>query len=526
MSDRFEQAFAPYAMVSSAHYLASQAGVWMLRQGGNAVDAAVCSAAAIAVVAPHLNGIGGDLFAQVWVPGSPRPVGLNASGRSSESATVKRFAELGYSEMPARGPLTINVPGAVSGWASLLERFGTRRLVDVLEPALSYAEHGAPVTYKLSKAIQGNLELIQSDPGFSRIFMRDGRPLRQGEVFVNRDLAASLQEIGATDGQAMYRGGLAERLADGIQQRGGLVSNRDLASHRANWVEPLSTTFAGRTLYEMPPNSQGLTALQLFNMAEADSVWTLGHNSPRYIEALVGMMKIAYSDRSSFVTDPDFSDVPIDRLVSKDYARERLRTEMPDPPDSRESDTIYLCAVDDNRLAVSLIQSLYQGFGSGVMAEGTGIALHNRGTFFSLDERHPNSLQPSKRTMHTLIPAFAGIDGNAEIVFGSMGGDAQPQFQLQIMLNHLIFGMDIQAAIEAPRFNYAPDARGAGPKVMLEHRFESNVVGVLRARGFQAEVVEDWSSQMGHAQAIRLGRENGVLSGAADPRGDGAALGY
>ncbi len=525
MSSRFQPAMAPFGMVSSAHYLASQAGVWMLREGGNAVDAAVCAAATIAVVAPHLNGIGGDLFAQVWLPGDSRPIGLNASGRSGADATIDRVKELGHPRMPQRGPLTITVPGAVSGWTNLIRRFGTRRLVDVMEPAITYAEHGSPVTFKLARAIAANRQLIMADPGFFSVFMPKGRLLQQGDVFVNRDLAASLQQIAATDGDALYQGGLADRLASGILGSGGLLTAQDLASHRAEWVEPVATTFADMTIYEMPPNSQGVTALELFNIAEDREVWNLGHNTARYVEALVEMMKVAYADRASYVSDPDFSDIPVDRLISKQYARERLSGRAGRPPEAVESDTIYLCSVDENRMAVSLIQSLYQGFGSGVMAEGTGIAMQNRGTFFSLDPLHRNALQPNKRTMHTLIPAMAGVEGAAEVVFGSMGGDAQPQFQIQVLLNYLKFGMDLQAAIEAPRFNYVPNARGQ-PEILIEDRFDRAVIEDLQQRDGLIEVVDSWSSLMGHAQAIRIDRGSGLLWGAADPRGDGAALGY
>ncbi len=512
-------------MVSTAHYLASQAGVWTLRRGGNAVDAAVTAAATIAVVAPNLNGIGGDVFAQVWVPGEDRPVGLNASGRASFEASIERVKALGHEVMPVLGPLSITVPGAVSAWAALLDRFGTMRLFDCLAPAIDYATHGIPVTAKLHASIERSAALLKKDPGLRSLYFRGGDALQEGDVFSNPELADSLREIAATDGEGMYRGDLAKRLAAGIQQAGGFITERDLAEHRVEWVEPLEANLAGLSIFELPPNSQGITAIEMFNLAEALNVGELTHNSASYIDRLVRAMSIAYADREAYITDPTFFQPPISRLISKAYARERLLEATPPPKQAKESDTIYLCSVDSNGMAVSLIQSLFMGFGSGVMAAGTGIALQNRGAFFSLDPDHRNSLHPGKRTMHTLIPGMASKAGRPSLVFGSMGGDAQPQFHLQILLNHLVFNMGIQRAIEAPRFVYSPLADGAS-RVQLESRFDAAVAEELRQLGHDVDIVDDWSSSMGHAQAIRIDREIGMLHGAADPRGDGAALGY
>jgi gamma-glutamyltranspeptidase / glutathione hydrolase len=512
-------------MVASAHYLASQAGVWMLRQRGNAVDAAVCTAATIAVVAPHLNGVGGDLFAQVWRPGDHTPIALNASGRSGSHATIEHVRALGYDSIPVRGPLTINVPGAVSGWQALLERFGTRRLVDVLEPAIDYAEHGAPVTSKIAAALQTSRELIEGDAGFQMVFTRDGRLLREGEAFVNRDLASSLREIGRTDGEAIYRGALGRRLGEELRKAGAMIEVSDLEAHHADWVEPIQTDVLGRRIFELPPNTQGATALELLNMAEALGVTALGHNSAQYIHELTRAMRLAYADRDQFITDPDFADIPLTRLISKHHAREGLRHYSSSSSISDRGDTIYLCCVDENGMGVSLIQSQYMGFGSGVMANGTGIHLQNRGTYFSLDPSHVNRLEPHKRTMHTLIPALALADGRLDVVFGTMGGDAQPQIHLQILLNHLGFGMDLQEAVEAPRFVFAP-APSIPNRLLIEARFSPDVIAELRSHGFEVTIVDEWSSQMGHAQAIRIDAARAMLVGAADPRGDGAALGH
>jgi len=512
-------------MVASAHYLASQAGTWMLRQGGNAVDAAVCAAATIAVVAPHLNGVGGDLFAQVWLPTETVPVGLNASGRAGSRATIELVRSLGHERIPDRGPLAITVPGAVSGWQALLRRFGTRRLFEILEPAIDYADNGAPVTRGIARAIRASITIVLADEGMRHVFTRDGVPRSEGEIFSNRDLAASLREIAATDGESMYRGDLALRVTEGVRRAGGLLEVDDLARHTADWVSPISTGFGGLEIFELPPNTQGVTALELLNMAELLGLAGLAHNSAMYVHRLVSAIQPAYQDRDGWVTDPDFADIPVARLSSKAHAESRLHNPAPATPITADGDTIYLCVVDGSGMAVSLIQSNYMGFGSGIMAEGTGIHLHNRGTLFSLDPEHANRLAPRKRTMHTLIPALGLRGGRLDLVFGTMGGDAQPQIQLQMLLNHLVFGMEVQAAIESPRFTYSSASDGAG-RILLEARFPESAVAELRHMGHDVEVVEDWSSLMGHAQAIRVDRETALKFGAADPRGDSAALGY
>jgi gamma-glutamyltranspeptidase/glutathione hydrolase len=512
-------------MVSSAHYLASQAGVWMLRQQGNAADAAVCAAATIAVVAPHLNGIGGDLFAQVWRPGDGRPAGLNASGRSGSRATISQVRSHGHNSIPHRGPLSITVPGAISGWQALLSRFGTRRLVDVLEPAIDYARHGAPVTANLAAALQNSRQLLEADPGFADTFCRDGRMVAEGECFVNRDLATSLGEIGRTDGEAMYRGDLGRRVGTALRKCGAMIDVVDLAAHHADWVQPLSIDSFGREIFELPPNTQGITALQLFNMAETLDLGELDHNSAAYIRRILEIIRAAYEDRDRFITDPEFAKIPVDRLISLERASTRLAATPSTSHISGSGDTIYLCAVDEYGMVVSLIQSNYMGFGSGVMAAGTGIHLHNRGCYFSLDPSHVNRLEPRKRTMHTLIPALTLRGGGLDLVFGTMGGDGQPQIQLQVLLNRVVFGMDLQAAIEAPRFIFAPIV-GAPNRLLVEARIPEQSQRELRAEGFEVVALDGWSSQMGHAQAIHRRPEDGLLEGAADPRGDGAAMGY
>lgn len=512
-------------MVSSAHYLASQAGVWVLRRGGNAVDGAVAAAATIAVVAPHLNGLGGDLFALVWEPGAEGPAGLNASGPSPRDLSREQLQSIGHKAMPVRGPLTIMVPGAVSGWAALIHRYGNLRLFDVLGPAIDYAEHGAPITARLAAAISSNRVLLEGDSGLRQVFLPADTALTEGQIFRNARLGASLREIGATDGESMYRGALAERIVAGIQANGGFLSRDDLAGFRSEWVDPLETSFRDRQFYELPPNTQGITALEMFNMAEIVLSKDFRHNSAAYIAALGDAILPAYEDRDRYVTDPRFSQPPLAEIVSKSYARERLEAAPALSTTSKNGDTVYLCAVDSSGLAVSLIQSHYMGFGSGVMAEETGIHFNNRGAYFSLEEGHVNRFEPGKRTMHTLIPAMSGRNGVFDMAFGSMGGDGQPQFQLQIAVNELVFGMGLQEAIEAPRFNYFCRS-DQGVTLTVENRMGPNVVKDLQSLGFGLDIAEAWSSALGHAQAIRRNGQTSILEGAADPRGDGAALGY
>lgn len=522
---RYAETVGGRGMVSSAHYLASQAGVWVLRTGGNAVDAAVCAAATIAVVAPNLNGVGGDLFAQVWPPGAASPAGLNASGRSGSLASMDGVRDRGHGGMPVRGPLSINVPGAVSGWQALLERFGTRRLYDVLEPAIEYAEHGAPVTATIAAALSASRSFLYENAGFRAVFTRNGRPLEEGETFVNTELAGSLKEIAASDGESLYRGSLGDNLASALAAAGTFITRDDLARHGAVWIDPVSTRFLGATVWELPPNTQGLAALEMLNLAQRSGAHRLGHNQAPYIDGLCHVVALAIEDRDRHVTDPGFSTAPVEKLTSIQYAAERLGDRVSRPRDASDADTIYLCCIDGDGLAVSLIQSQFRGFGSGVMAQGTGIHLNNRGSYFSLDPTHINRLEPRKLTMHTLIPGMASLPNGDLFIFGTMGGDAQPQIHLQILLNLLQFDMGVQAAIESPRFIWSPEG-GSPARVLLEARIGGDIARELARLGRDPASVEGWSSQMGHAQAIRLDRQSGRLYGGADPRGDGAAIGY
>jgi gamma-glutamyltranspeptidase len=500
--------------IATAHFLATEAGAAVLREGGNAVDAAVCAAATISVVCPQLNGPGGDLFAQVWLPGASIPACLNASGRAGSLATIERLRSLGHTTLPERGPLTITMPGAISGWFALLDRFGTMRAPRLLEPAVKYASEGIVVTDRLRLAIQRSAELIESDDAMAAVFLPDGN-VPTGFVR-NPTLALSLEQIGETNGETFYRGSLARAIVDDLSTRGALLTEDDFRNHTVDWVEPLQASCFEFDLFELPPNTQGITALQLFRWADSRDLRALGHNTAAYIAVLVDLCVQAYMERDQYVSDPKFHAAPLDDMLHGDFARTNGGSGV---TISSTGDTVYLCASDADGMGVSLIQSHYMGFGSFVMSPSTGIHFQNRGAYFSLDPDHVNALTPRKRTMHTLIPASAAQAGRWQLLFGSMGGDGQPQFQLQVLLNHLLWGMDIQSAITAPRFLCS--TRDGRVVITVEERIEETIVGELLDSGFQVVRTESYSSLMGHAQAIRR-YEDGRTYAASDPRGDGS----
>jgi len=538
---------ATHGLVASPHYLATAAGLRILQQGGNAVDAAVATNAVLNVVYPHMCSPGGDAFWLIYLAAEGRLRGLNASGRAPYAATRAFFEERGLTSIPPRGLLPVTVPGVVDGWGVALETCGTMSLAQVLEPAISYAQDGFPVSARLSRWIEQNAEVLREYPTSARIFLREGRAPRQGEILRQEDLARSLQTIAKDGCTAFYRGPIATAIARFCAENGGLLSAQDLADHRSDWVEPISITYRGYTVYEFPPNAQGLAALLALNIVEGFDLSSLGHQSAEYLHLLIEAKKLAFADRDQYIADPDFVDIPVQELLSKEYAATRRalidprraaqRVTAGDPfgphpnplPEGegvvRGGDTIYLCVVDGQGNAVSLIQSIYFAFGCGVVAGDTGIILHNRGAYFSLDPHHVNRLEPHKRPFHTLTPAMVFRDSRPYLVLGTMGGDGQPQTHLQLISNLVDFGLDVQEAIEAPRWLSGRFLLG-DPIDMLnvEGRFPAKVLDQLAARGHHIKVLEDWAEVMGHAQAIMINRS--VLMGGADPRGDGAALGW
>jgi gamma-glutamyltranspeptidase/glutathione hydrolase len=413
-----------------------------LQDGGNAVDAAIAANAVVSVAWPHMCGIGGDLFMLVYWARSEDVFGLNASGRASRHASVERVRALGHQQMPTHGGLAVNVPGAVDGWATALERFGTRGLDELLAPAVRYAEHGFPITALLSQAIQNKLPIFTQYPAALDVYVPAGRPLRPGDRLANPDLARTLRTIGREGRSGFYSGEVASLVSAAIRQAGGLVDEEDMAAQRSDWMAPLRTSYRGLEVCEMPPNTQGVTALQLFNLMEGFDLASAGHNSAQSMHWMVESKRLAFADRDRFVTDPSAMPVAAEQLASKAHAEE-LHASIGSRTAPRTSaaglklggDTIYLCVVDRHGNAVSLIQSLFDNFGSGVVVPGAGVVLQNRSAAFNLDPVHPNHLAPRKRPLHTLIPALALSRGKPALVFGTRGANGQPQTQAQVLAN-------------------------------------------------------------------------------------------
>jgi gamma-glutamyltranspeptidase/glutathione hydrolase len=523
-------------LVASSQPLASAAGLRVLQEGGNAVDAAVTAAAVLAVVEPTMTGLGGDLFALVYDPRAGRVVGLNASGRSPYGATIEAFTRRGLTAVPERGPLAVTVPGAVDGWDALLKRFGTITLARALEPAIRYARDGFAVSEIIAGEWRAAAPVLARDPAAAAIWLVGGRAPASGEVFTNAALAATLERLAREGRDAFYRGAIAEAIAADLARRGGLLSARDLADHRSDWVEPIATTYRGYEVLELPPNTQGIVALEMLNILEGFDLKALGHNTAAYLHLLVEAKRIAFADRDRYVGDP--SAVPprvLAHLLSKEYAAERRREIDPNraavahrpasigptspgiEPRSGDGDTVYLTVADRQGFVVSLIQSLFDTFGAGIVAGDTGIVLHNRGSLFTLEAGHPNAIAPHKRPLHTLVPAMVLKDGRPFWSFGVMGGDMQPQGHVQVLLNLVEFGMNVQQAGEAPRI------RHTGRGVALESGISAEARAGLAARG---HVIVDARGVFGGYQGILIDPRTGVLMGGSDPRKDGVAIGY
>lgn len=531
---------ARHGLVATSQPLASAAGLHALRDGGNAIDAAVTAAAVLAVVEPTMNGIGGDLFALVWNPRRRVLEGLNASGRSGSAATPESFSTRTVSGIPAHGVLSVSVPGVVDGWAELLARHGTISLAAALAPAIAYAREGFAVSEIIANQWHNAEELLARDSAAAATFLIDGRAPQPGDVFRNPRLAATLGAIAATGRDAFYRGAIAKAIADDLQRRDGLIDASDFANHRSDWVDPLATSYRDYDVFEMPPNTQGITALEMLNIVEAFDLAALGHNTAPYVHLLVEAKRIAFADRDAYVADPD--SVPaavIETLLSKEYAAARRKEINParaanwySPAalagragssrgmhiEARDrGDTIYMTAADEQGHVVSLIQSLFDNFGSGIVAGETGIALQNRGSLFSLQPGHPNIVAPRKRPFHTLIPAMVLKDGYPWLSYGVMGGDMQAQGHVQVLLNLVDFGMNVQQAGEAARFRHTQNG------LALESAIGSDVRAALSVLGHHPI---DGRGVMGGFQGILVDRRTGVLMGASDHRKDGLAVGY
>ena len=517
-------------IVAAESPLAAQAGATILAHGGNAIDAAVATNAAMGVVEPMMNGIGGDLFAIVYEAKTGKLYGLNASGWAPAKLSIAFLKSKGFSEMPQRGIQSVTVPGAVDGWSKLLARFGTKNFAEVLAPAIHYARDGSPVPEWTAAYWSLGEEALKQEPNAAAAFLIDGSAPHVGEIFRNADLAHSLEQMAAGGRDAYYKGEIAQRIVAFSSRVGGTMTAEDLAEFSSEWVEPISTTYHGWTVYEIPPNGQGIAALEMLNIMETFPLAQYGHNSSDTLHAMIEAKKLAYADMHRYVADQKFSKVPVAGMLSKEYAAQRAKlidmakancsVSPGEPAFPTVGDTTYLSVVDSAGNMVSLIQSNFSEFGSGLVADGTGFALQNRGGLFSVDPQSPNALAGHKRPLHTIIPGFMS-KGDEKVAFGIMGGFNQSQAHAQFVSNVVDFGMNIQEAIEAARFT---KPTFVGCDVMVEDRIPAEVRENLGQRGHMITLRGSYSANMGGGQAVKRNFSTGVDYGASDPRKDGAAI--
>ena len=536
------EVIATHGMAATSHPLVSQVALDILKRGGTAVDAAIAANATLGLMEPTGNGVGGDLFAIVWDAKTQKLYGLNASGRSPRSLTLAKLREelrkLNATKIPPCGPLPVSVPGAVDGWFELHGKFGKLPMKELLEPAIRYAREGFPVTEVIAEGWAANARLLKQYPNYAETFMPNGRAPRKGEVFRNPLLANTLAAIAAGGRDAFYKGEIAQRIEQYFRANGGYLTAADLAAHRSEWVEPVSTNYRGYDVWELPPNTQGVAALEMLNILEPYDLKSMGFGSAEYLHLFIEAKKLAFEDRARFYADPEFAKIPLRALLSKDYAAKRralIRTEkaaLEYPVDNQaidQSDTIYMSVADEAGNMVSLIQSNYRGMGSGMTPDGCGFILQDRGELFSLKDGHPNVYAPGKRPFHTIIPAFVTKGGRPWLSFGVMGGAMQPQGHVQILVNLIDFGMNLQEAGDAPRVRHdgssepTDEVMRDGGEVILETGASPATVKALQARGHRVKVEND--GDFGGYQAI-LRDEHGVYFGASESRKDGAAQGY
>jgi gamma-glutamyltranspeptidase/glutathione hydrolase len=515
-------------IVAAESPLAAQAGVRMLERGGNAVDAAIAANAMMGVVLPMMNGIGGDLFAIVYDAKAQKLYGLNASGWAPKGLTIEFLHQQGLRDMPQQGVHTITVPGAVDGWQKLADKFGRKKLAEDLTAAIRTAQDGFPVPEWAAAYWGPETDRLRGDEAASGVYLPGDRAPRVGDVFRNADLAWSLQQIAAHGRDAFYKGEISAKLLEGMKRHGGTMTAQDLAEYSGEWVEPLSTTYRDWTVYEMPPNEQGIAALEMLNIMEIFPLAPFGFGSTKALHAMIEAKKLAYADLAKYIGDPRKQKLPVETLLSKDWASKRAKLIDSDHANCNVSagelpaanDTTYLSVVDRDGSMVSLIQSNYDSFGSGIVAPGTGFVLHNRGGLFTLDLASPNALAGRKRPLHTLIPAFAQ-KGDTRVAFGIMGGWNQAQAHAQFVADLADFKMNIQAALEAPRFS---KRSFGGCEVSMENRFSQVARNELGAKGHKIEWKGAFSSVVGGGQAVMRDFAAGVNYGASDPRKDGEAV--
>ena len=529
------EVIAQHGMAATSQPLATQVALDILKNGGNAVDAAIAANAMLGLVEPTGCGIGGDIYAIIWDAKTKTLHGLNGSGRSPQSLTLDYFKQQGITEIPKFGALPVSVPGTVDGWFEMHEKFGSTPMTDILAPAIQYAREGFPVSELISYYLHRSVARIGQYEGFKETYMPDGEMPDTGDIFKNPALAATYEKIAKGGRDAFYKGDIARTIDAYIKAQGGFLSYADLASHTSTWVKPVSTNYRGYDVWELPPNGQGIAALQILNIMEHYDVESMGFGSPEYVHTFVEAKKLAFADRAKFYSDMDFNDIPVERLISKQYAAERQRTINPNRAAKRvdaginEGDTIYLTVADNDGNMVSLIQSNFRGMGSGMTPTGLGFVLQNRGELFALDPEHFNVYAPNKRPFQTIIPAFVTKNNVPYLSFGVMGGGAQPQMHAQVIMNMIDFGMNTQEAGDAPRILHSGSSQPTGSEmtdggyISLESGFAVETRRALLKKG---HVLRDVSGAFGGYQAIRYDANNKVYFGASESRKDGHAAGY
>jgi gamma-glutamyltranspeptidase len=530
------EVIAQTGMAATSHPLATQVALDILKKGGSAIDAAIAANAVIGLVEPTGSGVGGDLFAIVWDAKSQKLYGLNASGRSPKSLTLDYFKKEGITHIPSRGPLPVSVPGCVDGWFELHKKFGKVSMTEILSPAISYARNGFPVTEVIAYYLNSAANSLSMYENFKETYMPNGRMPQKGEIFKNSYLADTYEKIATKGRDEFYKGDIAHTIAAYMKRNGGFLSYEDMAAHQSEWIEPVNTNYRGYDVWELPPNGQGIAALQILNIMEQYDVKSMGFGSAEYIHIFTEAKKLAFEDRARYYADMAFADVPVKQLISKEYAKERAKLINPNRAANRYDagkpngpSTIYLTVADKDGNMISLIQSNYRGMGSGMTPDKLGFVLQDRGEMFSLKEGHPNVFEPGKRPFHTIIPAFITKDGKPWVSFGVMGGAMQPQGHAQIVINLIDFGMNLQEAGDAPRIQHegssepTDEVMTTGGTLYLESGIDYLQIRKLVQMGHKV----GWDvGGYGGYQAIMWDGTNKVYFGASESRKDGQAAGY
>ncbi len=528
------EVIATNGMAATSHPLATQTAISILKKGGNAIDAAIAANAVLGLVEPTGCGIGGDLFAIIWSADKNKLYGLNSSGPAPQNISIEKLKRNGIDKIPPYGPLPVTVPGAVAGWVAIHKKFGLLEFNELFSDAINYAEYGFPVSELVSYYLKRSSEIFASYPNFKDVWMPNGKTPQKGEIFINKNLAQNYKDIAETYGESFYNGKIAETIVNAVNNKGGFFTLSDLNSFEPEWINPVSTNYRGYDVWELPPNGQGIAALQILNILERFDIESMGFGSSEYIHLFTEAKKVVYEDRAKYYADTNFSHIPVEKLISKEYAKDRSKlinfkksSKSFSPGILENGDTIYLTVADRFGNMVSLIQSNYRGMGSGVVPDNTGFMLQDRGEMFSLDPNHMNSLMPGKRPFHTIIPAFVTKNDKPFISFGLMGGAMQPQGHAQIIVNLVDFKMNLQEAGDAPRIRHVGSSQPTGEKMLdggylsLEKSFDKNEISKLKKMGhkFQYDL-----GGFGGYQAIMI--KDGVYYGASESRKDGHASGY